>query len=132
MRPSGGLIGIGGDLTASPLPHHRTFGSRIRRFGSLSTIPHAKVLALGSPKQLTAPTYGRACALQAKRYWPLLPFGPSLRPRVGTMPSADSSGALRQDCSSPSRFPWPVTSQDAHEVSRGKSYSLRCLDAGLI
>ena len=48
------------------------------------------------------------------------------------MPSADSSGALRQDCSSPSRFPWYVTSQDAHEVSRGKSYSLRCLDAGLI
>jgi len=28
-------IGIGGDLTASPLPHHRTYGSRIRRFGGL-------------------------------------------------------------------------------------------------
>src|SRR5918995_716952 len=28
-----GLIGIGRGLTASPLPHHRTFGSRIRRFG---------------------------------------------------------------------------------------------------
>ena len=29
-------IGIGRGLTASPLPHHRTFGSRIRRFGRLS------------------------------------------------------------------------------------------------
>jgi hypothetical protein len=26
-------IGIGGGLTTSPLPHHRTYGSRIRRFG---------------------------------------------------------------------------------------------------
>jgi hypothetical protein len=32
----GGLIGIGRGLTASPLPHHRTYGSRIRRFGRLS------------------------------------------------------------------------------------------------
>jgi hypothetical protein len=30
------LIGIGRDLTASPLPHHRTYGSRIRRFGGFS------------------------------------------------------------------------------------------------
>jgi hypothetical protein len=29
-------IGIGRGLTASPLPHHRTYGSRIRRFGGLS------------------------------------------------------------------------------------------------
>src|SRR5215510_7046121 len=27
------IIGIGGSLTAPPLPHHRTYGSRIRRFG---------------------------------------------------------------------------------------------------
>ena len=30
------LIGIGRGLTASPLPHHRTYGSRIRRFGRFS------------------------------------------------------------------------------------------------
>ena len=30
------LIGIGRGLTASPIPHHRTYGSRIRRFGRLS------------------------------------------------------------------------------------------------
>ena len=27
------LIGIGGSLTASPLPHHRAYGSVPRRFG---------------------------------------------------------------------------------------------------
>jgi len=31
-----GLIGIGRGLAASPLPHHRTYGSRIRRFGGVS------------------------------------------------------------------------------------------------
>ena len=29
-------IGIGGSLAAPPLPHHRTYGSRIRRFGGFS------------------------------------------------------------------------------------------------
>src|SRR5438045_9104026 len=29
-------IAIGGSLAAPPLPHHRTYGSRIRRFGELS------------------------------------------------------------------------------------------------
>src|SRR5947207_2639900 len=29
-------IGIGESLAAPPLPHHRTYGSRIRRFGELS------------------------------------------------------------------------------------------------
>jgi hypothetical protein len=32
----GARIGIGRGLTASPLPHHRTFGSRRRRFGGFS------------------------------------------------------------------------------------------------
>jgi len=32
----GWRIGIGGSLTTPPLPHHRTYGSRIRRFGGLS------------------------------------------------------------------------------------------------
>jgi len=31
-----GLMGIGRGLAASPLPHHRTYGSRIRRFGRFS------------------------------------------------------------------------------------------------
>ena len=29
-------IGIGGAVTRSPLPHHRTYGARIRRFRDLS------------------------------------------------------------------------------------------------
>ena len=62
----------------------------------------------------------------------MLPFGPSRRSRSGTIPSADSSCAVGDDYSSPSQFPWPATSQDSHEVSRGKSYSLRCIDAGFI
>jgi hypothetical protein len=28
-------IGIGGSLAAPALPHHRTYGSRLRRFGGL-------------------------------------------------------------------------------------------------
>src|SRR5713101_867615 len=60
------------------------------------------------------------------------PFGPSRRSRVGTMPSADSSCAVGDDCSSPSQFPWHATSQDSPEVSRGKSYSRRCMNAGFI
>ena len=48
------------------------------------------------------------------------------------MPSADSSGAVRGDRSPPSQFPWHATSQDSHEVSHGKSYSLQCIDAGFI
>jgi hypothetical protein len=47
------LIGIGGSLTAPPLPHHRTYGSRIRRFGSLSiiTMPRRSPQALRLPSQ---------------------------------------------------------------------------------
>jgi hypothetical protein len=63
---SEGRIGIGGDLTASPLPHHRTFGSRIRRFGSLS-------LCQGVLLPLSNATLkpGRACGTTGRR---ILPF----------------------------------------------------------
>src|SRR5712692_1174455 len=49
------LIGIRGALTASPLPHHRTFASRIRRFGSLSIITYTKTFSSGSPPPLQSP-----------------------------------------------------------------------------
>src|SRR5215510_14697596 len=48
------------------------------------------------------------------------------------MPSADSSCAVGGIPTPPSQFPWHATSQDSHAVSRAKSYSLRCIDAGLI
>ena len=51
---------------------------------------------------------------------------------AGPMPSADSSCAVGGDSSPPRRFPWHATSQDSHEVSRGQSYSLWCIDAGFI
>ena len=35
-----------GSLTAPPLPHHRTYGSRIRRFGGLS---YRRTASFGSP-----------------------------------------------------------------------------------
>ena len=43
----GWLIGIGGNLTAPALPHHRTYGSRIRRFDELNSYRGAR---FGSPK----------------------------------------------------------------------------------
>src|SRR4029453_5290977 len=58
-----GLIGIGGGLTTSPLPHHRTFGSRIRRFGRFSMLAHAKALACHSPRQ----PHARSGTLSCKR-----------------------------------------------------------------
>src|SRR5947209_7579504 len=44
-------IGIGGTVTCPPLPHHRTSGSRIRRFGRLvPSIEHGLgVRSLGTP-----------------------------------------------------------------------------------
>lgn len=48
------------------------------------------------------------------------------------MPSADSSCAVGGIPPPPSQFPWHATSQNSHEVSRGKAYSLRCIDAGFI
>jgi hypothetical protein len=92
-------IGIGGAVTCSPLPHHRTGGSRIRRFDKL--IPHTSNVgwafavwgrrggftsrvsircgftALCLPK---ARRSGMASAIppsRPKHYWPFLSFGPS-------------------------------------------------------
>jgi hypothetical protein len=44
------LIGIGENLTTPPLPHHRTYGSRIRRFGSVN-----KVFGSSTPTPLSSP-----------------------------------------------------------------------------
>ena len=82
-------IGIGGGLTTSPLPHHRTYGSRIRRFGRFSILAHAQALAGGSPRQHNA----RSGTLPCKRH--LLSLydrsGLRLRSAQPTMPSADFS-----------------------------------------
>jgi hypothetical protein len=51
---------------------------------------------------------------------------------AGTMPSADSACAVGGVPTPPSQLPWHAPSQDSHEVSRGKSSSRRCIDAGFI
>jgi len=43
------LIGIGGSFTAPLLPHHRTYGSRIRRFGGLGVF--SQPARLGHPRE---------------------------------------------------------------------------------
>ena len=96
---SGSLIGIGRGLTTAPLPHHRTYGSRIRRFGRLSrgdTSPQPeRRLPACQPRihprsPSIAPTPRR---MPSRRSIPghdsLPPFRPSARSRGPTMPSAD-------------------------------------------
>ena len=123
------LIGIGGGLTTSPLPHHRTFGSRIRRFGRLSLLSGAKALAGSSPRQ----PHARSGNLPCERPVTGL-YDRSGLPCVaaGTMPSADSSHGVRKDYSSLSQFPWHATFRGTWEASRGKRSYCRCIDAGFI
>ena len=45
LRAMPGAHWVGRDLTVSPFPHHRTFGSRMRRFGRFSMLAHAQALA---------------------------------------------------------------------------------------
>jgi hypothetical protein len=99
-------IGIGRDLTASPLPHHRTDGSRLRRFGrcrpghlhpnrsvfcqcaSRAFIPAAEP----PPTPRRRPAHRSTPGRHSSR-----PFRPSARSRVPTMPSADVCQAVRTD-----------------------------------
>jgi hypothetical protein len=61
----------------------------------------------------------------------LLAIRSGLRPACAgpTMPSADSSPGISADYSALSQFPSHATSQGTGEVSRGKSWSLRRVDA---
>ena len=115
-------------LTTSPL-HHRTFGSRIRRFGRLSLLSGAKALAGSSPRQ----PHARSGNLPCERPVTGL-YDRSGLPCVaaGTMPSADSSHGVRKDDSSLSQFPWHATFRGTWEASRGKRSYCRCIDAGCI
>ena len=107
-------IGIGRGLTASPLPHHRTYGSRIRRFGRFSQgdtrtptgasspgVPAARSSQRSSPARPLA-----GCHLAAPRQ-ATTPLHRSGLPTFagGPMPSADFCGAVRADCSALSPLP---------------------------
>src|SRR6266545_3541524 len=74
-------FGIGGGLTAPPLPHHRTNGSRIRRFGRLSQ-GTAKMNAVPQPE----------C--------PLLPRQPRFHPIKALARRMQYRSSLAIDCSS--------------------------------
>lgn len=124
------LIGIGGGLTTSPLPHHRTYGARIRRFGRLSILAGAKALADRSPRQ----PHARSGTLPCQRVVLSLDDRAGLRPAAGapTLPSADSSPAISTDDSALRPLPWHATSLSTAEASRGTLSYRRGRDAGLI
>ena len=122
-------IGIGGGLTTSPLPHHRTYGSRIRRCGRFSRLTHAQALVCRSPR----PHNARSGTLPCSRHLTTLCDRSGLPSvPVGTMPSADSSPGISADYSVLSPFPWHATSLGTGEVSRGKLSHRQCVDAGCI
>ena len=74
-RPATGLwivIGIGGRLTASPLPHHRAYGSVPRRFGRVSSQGRSRG---GNPSEAkNAPgSAQQSAAVRVTRHGPRLP-----------------------------------------------------------
>ena len=81
------LIGIGGRLAASPLPHHRAYGSVPRRFGRVSSQGRSRG---GNPSEAkNAPGSAQhSAAVRVARHGPRLPravrnasllFAPRLR-----------------------------------------------------
>jgi hypothetical protein len=125
-----GRIGIGGGLTTSPLPHHRPYGSRIRRFGRFSMLAPAKALACHSPRQ----PHARSGTLSCKRLVMRLYDRSGLRRAMGAppLPSADSSAVIGADDSALSPFPGHATSLGTEEASRGQRSARRCRAARCI
>jgi hypothetical protein len=154
----GSRIGIGRGLAAPPLPHHRTFGSRIRRFGGFSQgepspqpehwVPecqprvHPRCRARSpAPRRMPSrrSTTGNASSP---------PFRPSAHPRCGLaypLPRLSALGCLTSfACAGPTmpsadfcevvradcaaRSP----SKDTSPISRGQLSYLPCIDAGCI
>ncbi len=130
------LIGIGRGLTASPLPHHRTDGSRIRRFGRLSqgeTLPQPERSAPGVPAVSSSQMLGLAqhlarCDLTTppQATTPLSRSGlqhtiACLRCRLLT--AAGRSGRIA---------PPSVLREDTPQISRGKLSHLPCIGARFI
>ena len=113
-------IGIGGSLAAPPLPHHRTYGSRIRRFAGLGTgdvshlcrrirrwSPSCWLRSLGAtPSELHSFPSPKARYLGFDRVADARPPHPSVLPAFRpsaelvppTMPSADFCAAIKSPC----------------------------------
>ena len=132
----GRLIGIGRGLTASPLPHHRTYGSRIRRFGRVSqgdtrTLTGASapgVPGVRSSQASNLPANASPDAIEPlhprrRLLSPVRAFPPLRVVRCPRLTSARRSG----------RIPPPsVLHQDTPQISRGQLSYRRCKDAGFI
>jgi hypothetical protein len=65
-----GIIGIGRSLAAPLLPHHRTYGSRIRQFGGLSgqSSPRPSWVAPAPRRNARACSYSRSRAPAVQRF----------------------------------------------------------------
>ena len=136
-----------------PLPHHRTNGSRIRRFGRLGQSAQQTARA-SQPERLLEPRQRRlhpshqACAPWTRRmrcrrslasnFSSLStpfgePFGPSAsQPRSPTMPSADFCLAVSANCSALSQFLSHARSQGTRQISQGKTQNVPRVDAEFI
>jgi hypothetical protein len=125
-----------GGLTASPLPHHWTYGSRVRRFGRLSqggkAHPNRSIISRRASREFIPAAEHRSPPrrMPSRRSTTgndsLPPFRPSARSRVPTLPSADFCGAVREDGS-------PLSPcQDTPQISRGQLSYLPCIGARLI
>jgi hypothetical protein len=109
------LIGIGGGLTTSPLPPHRTYGSRLRRYGRGSQRAGRTLTGASSPgvpaarsSQMPGLTQALAgCHLTTSppvtTSLPLL--RPSARCHAPPMLSADCCRAVREDGAALSPLP---------------------------
>ena len=122
------LIGIGRGLAASPLPHHRTYGSRIRRFGGLGpgeSSPQPEPWVPECQQQVHPRCRARSPAprrMPSRRsttgHASCPPFRPSAHPRGGLaspLPRLSAVGCLtRLACGGPT-----MPSADFCEVVRG-------------
>ena len=141
------LFGIGGGLTTSPLPHHRTNGSRIRRFGRLSQ-GTAKMNAALQPECPLLPRQPRFHPIEAlarrMQYRSslaidcsslLLPSRGTVRAFDGsppTTPFADFFLAVRGNHFPLSQFLPHAESQGTRKISRGKTQNVPRVDAEFI
>jgi hypothetical protein len=152
------LIGIGRGLTASLLPHHRTYGSHIRRFGRFSQGEPSPQPEPRFP-ECQPPVHPRCRArspaprrMPSRRSTPghhsYLPFRPSAHPRGGLASPLPRLSALEcltsVACAGPTMpsadFCEVVRedcsalspSSDTSQISRGQLSYLPCIDAGFI
>jgi hypothetical protein len=151
-------IGMGRGLAASPLPHHRAYGSRIRRCGRLSqgeTSPQPERSSLSVPAasasqrpSIARPLVGCPLAVPPQAATPLDRAGlrlahvaapplsfPAFQPWDASRasPAPDLRCRLLTSARRSGRMPPPaIPCQDIPQISRGQRSYRQCLDAGLI